>query len=174
MSIYIHESLQYQLRKDLRIGRDSESINSLFIEIDKLTIGTKYNVIIGCIYRPHWVNLCDFHDLLNDTLQSCHANNKYFFILCDFNVDLSLNIKTSTATEDFKNLFSMHHFVPLINKPTREMKNSKTVIDNIFFVMYLCCCSPSESCGRKWGDSNFHILTELPVPPLAAGVVGTF
>ena len=43
-----------------------------------------------------------------------------------------LNIKTSTATEDFKNLFSMHHFVPLINKPTREIKNSKTVIDNIF------------------------------------------
>ena len=53
MSIYIHESLQYQLRKDLRIGKDSESIiNSLFIEINKLTIGTKYKVIIGCIYRP--------------------------------------------------------------------------------------------------------------------------
>ena len=45
--LYIHESLQYQLRKDLRIGKDSESINSLFIEIDKLTIGTKYNVING-------------------------------------------------------------------------------------------------------------------------------
>ena len=52
MSYNIHESLQYQLRKDLRIGKDSESINSLFIEIDKLTIGTKYNVIIACIYRP--------------------------------------------------------------------------------------------------------------------------
>ena len=50
--LYIHESLQYQLREDLRIGKDSESINSLFIEIDKLTIGTKYNVVIGCIYRP--------------------------------------------------------------------------------------------------------------------------
>ena len=37
-----------------------------------------------------------------------------------------------------------------------------------------CCCSPSETYGRKWGDSNFQILTELPVPPHAAGVVGTF
>ena len=37
-----------------------------------------------------------------------------------------------------------------------------------------CCCSPSETYGRKWGDSNFQILTELPVPPQAAGVVGTF
>ena len=37
-----------------------------------------------------------------------------------------------------------------------------------------CCCSPSETYGRKWGDSNFQILTELPVPPQVAGVVGTF
>ena len=37
-----------------------------------------------------------------------------------------------------------------------------------------CCCSPSETYGRKWGDSNFQILTELPVPPQAAVVVGTF
>ena len=37
-----------------------------------------------------------------------------------------------------------------------------------------CCCSPSETYGRKWGDSNFQILTELPVPLQAAGVVGTF
>ena len=36
------------------------------------------------------------------------------------------------------------------------------------------CCSPSETYGRKWGDSNFQILTELPVPPQAAGGVGTF
>ena len=26
----------------------------------------------------------------------------------------------------------MHHFIPLINKPTREVNNSKTIIDNIF------------------------------------------
>ena len=37
-----------------------------------------------------------------------------------------------------------------------------------------CCCSSSETYGRKWGDSNFQILTELPVLPQAAGVVGTF
>ena len=39
---------------------------------------------------------------------------------------------------------------------------------------WCCCCSPSQTYGRKWGDSNFQILTELPVPPQAAGVVGTF
>ena len=34
-----------------------------------------------------------------------------------------------------------------------------------------CCCSPSETYGRKWGDSHLQIFTELPVPPQAAGVV---
>ena len=37
-------------------------------------------------------------------------------------------------------------------------------------VFRYCCCSPSETYGWKRGDSNFKILTELPVPPQAAGV----
>ena len=36
-----------------------------------------------------------------------------------------------------------------------------------------CCCSPSETYGRKAGDSNFQLLVELPVPPQAAGIVRT-
>ena len=47
------------------------------------------------------------------------------------------------------------------------------IVDN-FQCCCCCCCSPSETYGRKWGNSNFQILTELPVPPQAAGVVGTF
>ena len=37
-----------------------------------------------------------------------------------------------------------------------------------------CFCSPSETYGRKWDDSNLQNFTELPVPPQAAGVIGTF
>ena len=40
--------------------------------------------------------------------------------------------------------------------------------------MCCCCCSPSETYGRKWGDSKFQILAELTVLPQAAGVIGTF
>ena len=47
------------------------------------------------------------------------------------------------------------------------------IIDSIKELL-CCCCSPSETYGRKWGDSNFQILTELPVPPQATGVVRTF
>ena len=49
-----------------------------------------------------------------------------------------------------------------------------TVSGCVSMLVVLCCCSLSETYGRKWGDSNFQILTELPVPPQAAEVVGTF
>ena len=39
-------------------------------------------------------------------------------------------------------------------------------------VRYHCCCLPSETYGRKVGDSNFRFFTVLPVPPQAAGVIG--
>ena len=41
-------------------------------------------------------------------------------------------------------------------------------------VCWCCCCSPSVTYGRKWGDSNFQILTELPVPPQTTGVMEHF
>ena len=38
-----------------------------------------------------------------------------------------------------------------------------------------CCCLPSESYGRNGATPIFRFFfTELPVPPQAAGVVGTF
>ena len=51
---------------------------------------------------------------------------------------------------------------------------SETIHNVWVWLLFCCCCSPSETYGRKWGDSNFQILTELPAPPQAAGVVGTF
>ena len=56
VSLYVNSSLQYKLRNDLKIGYDSETINSVFVEIDKNTSGTRRNLIIDCIYRPPWVN----------------------------------------------------------------------------------------------------------------------
>ena len=35
------------------------------------------------------------------------------------------------------------------------------------------CCSPSETYGRKGGDSNFQFFADLPVPPQVDIVVGT-
>ena len=58
--------------------------------------------------------------------------NHYIFLLGDFNVDLTQGVETNLAIEEFKNIFSSHYFIHSINKQTREVKTSKTTIDNIF------------------------------------------
>ena len=51
----------------------------------------------------------------------------------DFNVELSPDVETSGAMEEFTNIFCSHLLNPSINKSTGEMKISNTIIDNIFF-----------------------------------------
>ena len=50
VSLYL--VLHYRLRNNLKIGNDSDSINSVLVEIDKSTGGTNHNIILGCAYRP--------------------------------------------------------------------------------------------------------------------------
>ena len=79
--LYLHSVIQYKLRNDLKLGNDPELVNSVFIKIEKSTIGTKKNVIVGCIYRPPWVDVCTFNVLLNNMLDSLHIkkNIMYFY-----------------------------------------------------------------------------------------------
>ena len=39
--LYLHSVIQYKLRNDLKLGNDPELVNSVFVEIEKSTIGTK-------------------------------------------------------------------------------------------------------------------------------------
>ena len=60
-----------------------------------------YNVIVGCLYRPPWVDVGTFNVLLNNMLDSLHKNN-HVFLLGDFNVDLSPDFETTAAVEELK------------------------------------------------------------------------
>ena len=131
VALYLHNVLHYRLQNNLKIGNDSYSINSVFVEIDKSTAGTKHNIIVGCVYRPLWVDLSYLNKLLNNVLDLLHGNH-YVFLQGDFNVDLSHGVGTNLPIEEFINIFLTHHLYPLINKPTREVKSSNTIIDNIF------------------------------------------
>ena len=49
------------------------------------------------------------------------------------------------------------------------------IISFIKRVGLYCCCLPSETYGRNGATPIFRsFFTELPIPPQAAGVVGTF
>ena len=104
VALYLHNVLQYKVRNDLRIGSDPESINSIFVEIDKSCVGTTHHIIVGCIYRPPWFDLSQFNELLNKTLHLLNKNH-YVFLLGDFNVDLTQGVETNLAMEEFKNTF---------------------------------------------------------------------
>ena len=69
-------------------------------------------------------------------------NTNIYFFLGDYNVDISPTTEIHLATDEFNNILASEHFFPLINKPTRESKNSLTIIDNI----YCNIPSPLEMC----------------------------
>ena len=105
----IHNCLQYKVRNDLKIGNDQEAINSVFIEIVKNSTNTKRNLIVGCIYRPPWVKIQDFITALKDKLEKLKRENKYTFLLGDYNADISPCIEFDMGTEEYKNTLSSHH-----------------------------------------------------------------
>ena len=61
-----------------KIGNDTNSIYSIFVEIDKSCVGTTHHIIVGCVYRPPWVDLSQFNELLSKTL---NVENHYRFLL---------------------------------------------------------------------------------------------
>ena len=77
VSLYVHSGLQYKLRNDFKIGSDSETTNSIFVEIDKNTAGTRQILIIGCIYHPPWVNLSEYNSCMTNTLALLQSEHKY-------------------------------------------------------------------------------------------------
>ena len=49
VALYIANYLQYKVRADLALGVKT---NSIFVEIDRKQHKSKFNTIVGCIYRP--------------------------------------------------------------------------------------------------------------------------
>ena len=61
----------------------------MFVEIDKLTTGTRQHSIIGCIYRPPWVNPSEYNACMTNTLALLQSEEKHIFLIGDYNVDTS-------------------------------------------------------------------------------------
>ena len=65
VSLYIQIQLQYKIRNDVHLGGD---VNSVFVEILKSSMNTKFNVICGCVNRPPFMSLKTLNELLSRTL----------------------------------------------------------------------------------------------------------
>ncbi len=132
-ALYVHNSVSYRVRDDLKLIVNSDGVNidhseSVFVE---LLNSFKKNVIIGNIYRAHGTDLNLFIDDLDNCLLKISNENKQCYISGDFNLDL-LKHDTNNLINNYLNIFYNHDMRPLIDRPTRITPSSATLIDNIF------------------------------------------
>ena len=87
------------------------------------------------MYRPPNIHIKLFTDKLTDLLHYLSKENKYIFIIGDFNVDTSSAIiNPNVHVNNFQNIFLSYFYAPLIDKYTREDKKKGTasLLDNIY------------------------------------------
>ena len=129
MSLLISNSIQYNLRSDLKLF--NEYIGTIFIEIDKSQCKSTKNIIIGTVYRPPNKNINVFLSGIKEILSILKKENKLIYIMGDFNINL-LNIDKHLLSSEFIEMMFSFAYIPRIIKPTRIKKQSATSIDNVF------------------------------------------
>ena len=129
VSLYIRNIVPFVVKNDLFIQEDIAE--TVFIELPKDAVGSDKDLVIGIVYKPPNTDVDAFKDCLNVLLDSVKKQNKYSFILGDYNINL-LNADKHAPTSDFIDSLFSRHYIPLINKPTRVNEKSATLIDNIF------------------------------------------
>ena len=73
-----------------------------------------------------------FNELLSQMFGKIQHENKYVYLVGDFNVNTLPHIKGTLATQEFINIFSANYCFPLITNPTRVSNHSATLIDQIY------------------------------------------
>ena len=152
-SIFITQNWNYKLREDL--SYHDNDMELLWLEIDKDSVKTKSNFIIGAIYRRPGSDPRIFIDRLNNTLSTIDIEKKLCLHTGDYNLNL-LNSSSHPPTNDFIDINFSHSLFPSINKPTRISENSATLIDNIFI-------NASEIPNSKSGIFLWSISDHFPV-----------
>ena len=133
VGIYVHESVNFEIREDLTIMEDKIFV-SLFIEIK----GADRNFIHGTIYRsPNSDN--DANNIFQEYLKKCLAKLKKSKKACFIQGDLNFNLieVSDKYTESFTDIMFDNSFYPHINIPTRITATSATCIDHIYMVKCL-------------------------------------
>ncbi len=130
VALYINKDLHYNRRYDLENIFNVSTTEVIFVEIPKNVFSAK-PFVIAEIYRPPGTSIPDFNDCMDQCLTCINEENKLFYLLGDFNINL-FNIQNHVPTATFINTMFSHLGVPLINRPTRITQTSATLIDHIY------------------------------------------
>ena len=129
VSIYIKNSIKYDIRENLFIDVDGDhGVDSISVEIPKEEFKTQKNIIVTSVYRPPNTNPKHFVSKVNNFLHQLHHENKHAFILGDYNINtIAAMVSPDNVVNDFHNTFLSYYFHPLITKPTRVFKNKSSL-----------------------------------------------
>lgn len=142
VSIYIDS--QYISKERVDLAYMEGYIETVFAEIDKQSLSNfNKNVVIGTVYRPPNTDIVQFNATLEIILNKIKSENKYCFLMGDFNIDL-IKCDTHNETGQFLDLMFSNFYSPHVDKPTRITEHSSTLIDNIFSNMNSL---DTETCG---------------------------
>ena len=119
----------------------------------------KLNIIVGTIYKHPSMDLTDFNsNYLNNLLEKISKEQKFVFLLGDFNINL-MNYNVHNPTNEFLDSLASNSFLPYTLQPTRITSHSKTLIDNIFTNIIL----PDSISGNLTTTTSDHIRQFLIV-----------
>ena len=107
--------------------KKKNQVEPTFIEI----INTNKANFVGCIYKHPNMDVLEFNNYLNQVLEKVSKEQKQFFLLGDFNINL-LNYNVHQPTNDFLDSLASNSIITYILQPARFTSHSKTLIDNIF------------------------------------------
>ena len=137
VSLYMKNNLTFKIIQHLTIPL--EDVDVLFVVISKEQFKTSKNILIGVCYRAPHVPMNAFLDEMHRLLEDINKLNLQTYLIGDFNIN-TLRSHTGlnkTATE-FSNLLLSYFYYPLINKPTRVVNDSSSLIDNVYTNIAQC------------------------------------
>ena len=91
------------------------------------------NMIFGCVYKHPKREFSDCtNNYITPLLDKLSNENKDIMIMGDFNINL-ITYNDDKNTGNFLDTMFSQSFLPYITTPTRITRNTKTLIDNIYY-----------------------------------------
>ena len=124
LCIFVHESLCYNIRKDLYTK--NYGTKTLAVETDSKR---SKNIVLNVIYRQPNGDLKVSENYFNDSFSKNERNDKKIILVRDFNINV-LDFENNKKVKKFLNQMFSHNMIPAINKTTRVIGNTATAIDH--------------------------------------------
>jgi hypothetical protein len=149
--IYLCNTIDYIIVKNIKI-------DLCWVLIIKIKSGFQPG-IYGVIYKSPKQRIKKFLKLVDELFEETIDDSNFNLITGDFNIDLN---KKMQCVDKINSIFLQHNLIQIVNKFTRETKNSTTIIDYVLTndnVSYRMCCNDNISDHNviQMNIDNHHI-----------------